>query len=119
VTGYLCNYNRIVNAVIRLMMSKLEFESQDVQAAFKAAVAKAAKTTADRVVIKNVVQVDPSGGRRLLSTKGVHVLLEIQGGEGRSLESGVRGALSEMGLRAAEGKHVVWMEPHEVLVRRA
>ena len=118
VTGYLCNYNRIVNAVIRLMMSKLEFESEDVQTAFKAAVAKAAKTTADRVVIKNVLQVE-SGGRRLLSTRGVHVLLEIQGGEGRSLESGVRGALSEMGLRAAEGKHVVWMEPHEVLVRRA
>jgi len=118
VTGYLCNYNRIVNAVIRLMMTKFEFESEDVQAAFKAAVAKAAKTTADRVVIKNVVQVE-SGGRRLLSTRGVHVLLEIQGGEGRSLEGGVRGALSEIGLRAAEGKHVVWMEPHEVLVRRA
>lgn len=125
-TGYTCNYNKVVSAVITLMMSTFEWDNNlEVQAAFKAAVAEAAGTDPSKVRIVRVQSVGGAGGRRLLEQryekgkgKGVHVLMEIVGGSGRNLEANYVRKLLSVGI-AAETRHgVAWIEPHEVVAQK-
>lgn len=131
--GYTCNYNKFVNAVVRLVMTESDF-SGDVRQAFLLAVASAARTSADKVKIVKVVPVSSgSNRRRLLQVSGgnatlarngtssaslMHFLLEIYGGSGSSLERDLWGALSAVGLESGEGRGLAWIEPHEVVVRK-
>jgi hypothetical protein len=125
-TGYTCNYNKVVSAVITLMMSTFEWDNNlEVQNAFKAAVAEAAGTDPSKVRIVRVQAVGVAGGRRLLEAqhgaergKGVHVLMEIVGGSGRNLEANYVRKLLSVGI-AAESRHgVAWIEPHEVVAQK-
>ena len=120
-TGFTCNYNKVVNAVVTLFMTKAEFEDNpDVQRAFREAVALAAKTTWDKVRITKIMSVQGSTGRRLLGarrSKGVHVALEIEGGDGTGAGLGAEldARLGEVGLEIEEERG--WIAPHDVIVR--
>jgi len=116
-----CNYNKVVSAVVRLIMSEAEF-TPAVRLAFLQAVAAAARTSVDKITIVKIVPAGSGARRRMLEVspgRTMHVLLEISGGVGRTLESELRGKLSARGLQAVEGRHVAWIEPHEVIVRKA
>jgi len=115
--GFTCNYNRVVTAVITLAMTEAQFTGA-VRAAFLEAVALAARTTPDKVTIKRIVAAGGGGGasRRLLAAR-VYVLMEIEGGEGRSLRSLWRRALTWKGLDGvAHGLRYV--EQHQVTAWR-
>jgi len=106
----------VVTAVITLAMTEAQFTGA-VRAAFLEAVALAARTTPDKVTIKRIVAAGGGASRRLLAAR-VYVLMEIEGGEGRSLRSLWRRALTWKGLDGvAHGLR--YAEPHEVLVTPA
>lgn len=114
--GFTCNYKKVVNAVVTLYMSASEFnENPGVQQAFLQAVALAARTSVQNVRITRIQAVS-GGGRRLLQarTRGLHVGLEIEGGDGSG--SGLGAELDEL-LNAAGfrvGRERMWIAPHEV-----
>lgn len=112
VAGYACSYTKVINAVLTLMMSTSDFNRPGVQDTFKEAVAFAAKTTADKVIITKVVQT--GSGRRLLSPE-THVLLEVLGGSGAVMDRTIGRHLAMAGI-AFGG--LLWIEPHGVRVLR-
>jgi hypothetical protein len=113
-TGYICNYQKIVSAVVRLLMTKEEFVG-DVRTAFLAAVASAARTTADKVRITGINTVS-TASRRLLQAGEVHVLMHIEDGSGHHLERDLGARLAGAGLLLGEGRSLAWIEPHHVEV---
>jgi len=139
--GYTCQYQKFVNAVVRLVMTESDF-SGDVRQAFLLAVASAAKTSADKVKIVKVVPVaSGSNRRRMLEVvtvaehpsgkmksiqnsnttaegRAVHFLLEIYGGSGAQLERDLWAAMSAFGLQTGEGRGLAWIEPHEVVAKK-
>lgn len=68
--GYSCVYNRVVEAVISLNMSFAQFQTQEVQQAFVAAVASAANVAANKVFITDF-RASPANRRLLGDTKHV------------------------------------------------
>lgn len=116
--GFTCSYTKVVNAVVTLKMSASAFtQNQIVQQEFKNAVAKAAKTTPDKVTIVRIVERGGSNRRRLLSAGGeAHVLLVIHDGSGLGLGSELDRLLGKAGIQA--GRERAWIEPHSVVVTR-
>lgn len=132
--GYSCNYKRVVNAVVTLLMSLQDWNRNlAVRTAFVNAVAQSARTTPDKVMIKGVVSSKSSvppgvgGARRLLgAAKGraekkavedgegpeTHLALEILDGLGSGLDEELDARLVEAGLGSSAGK--IWIEPHSV-----
>jgi hypothetical protein len=119
-TGFTCSYTKVVNAVVTLKMSAAAFsQNQIVQQEFKNAVARAAKTTADKVTIVRIVDRSGGGGarRRMLSAGGeAHVLLVIHGGSGLGLGRELDRLLEQAGIQA--GRERAWIEPHAVEVQK-
>lgn len=113
-TGYICNYQKIVSAVVRLLMTKEEFVG-DVRNQFLAAVASAARTTVDKVRITGINTVS-TASRRLLQAGEVHVLMHIEDGSGHHLERDLGARLAGAGLLLGEGRSLAWIEPHHVEV---
>jgi len=122
--GYSCNYQKVVNAVVTLIMTVNDWNSNlAVLDAFKDAVAKSAKTTKDKVNIISVVagQVSSGGGSRRLFGFGdgaageTHVMMEIVDGVGAGLDRELGGHLRTAGV-SAKGD-VAWIEPHAVTVK--
>ena len=112
--GYTCNYQKVLNALVTLLMSKQQWDDNpDVQKKFLEAVAAAAKTTTGNVRIVSVTQVTPSGGaRRLLGVAGSHVLMEILDGEGTGIDTELDSLLGESGLEIDAER--AWIAPHRV-----
>jgi hypothetical protein len=112
--GYTCNYRKVLNALVTLLMSKQQWEDNpDVQKKFLEAVAAAAKTATGNVRIVSVTQVTPSGGaRRLLGVAGSHVLMEILDGEGAGIDTELDSLLGESGLEIDSER--AWIAPHRV-----
>ena len=114
VAGYTCNYKKVINAVVTLIMGLEEFQSNtDVQTALRQAVANAAGTQLNKVSITNFAT-RPSGGRRLLETDVSHVMLRILDGQVNGLEEDLDRHLASAGLRATPDR--AWIEPHYVSV---
>lgn len=131
--GYSCSYKKVVNAVVTLLMTVADWNSNlAVREAFKEAVAKSAKTTKDKVTIVDVVagKVASGGGarRRMLSAGGgagsgvsgaeTHVMLEIYDGIGETFGRELGGHLDGAGLKGMSGE-LAWIEPHSVVAVRA
>jgi hypothetical protein len=120
--GFSCRYQRVVNAVVTLLMSLQDWNANAaIRDAFKKAVAQSAKTTPDKVLIKGATssQSATGGGRRLLAAEGAarpetHLSLEILDGHGSGLDLELDGHLERAGLGSSAGK--VWIEPHSVEV---
>lgn len=138
--GYSCNYQRVVNAVVTLLMSLQDWNANSaVRTAFVNAVAQSARTTADKVVIASATASRSSmggGARRLLSLgdagggagssgggdgethpagthpAGTHLAMEILDGHGSGLDAELDRELVKAGLGSSAGK--VWIEPHFV-----
>ena len=121
-TGYTCDYKKVLNAVVTLLMTLDEWQNnEDVQLAFKKAVAQVAGTTVDQVRIVSYRTTTVSRpARRLLRARlfpGVHVALEIQGGAGTGdgLGAELDARLGAVGLRIEQERG--WIAPHAVSVR--
>lgn len=119
-TGFTCSYTKVVNAVVTLKMSAAAFSANSiVQDEFKRAVAKAAKTTPDKVTIVRIVDRSGGGGarRRMLAAgTEAHVLLVIHGGSGLGLGKELDRLLEKAGIQA--GRERAWIEPHAVEVQK-
>lgn len=119
-TGFTCSYTKVVNAVVTLKMSAAAFSQNEiVQSEFKKAVAKAAKTTPDKVTIVRIVDRSSGGGarRRMLAAgTEAHVLLVIHDGSALGLGRELDRLLSQAGIEA--GRERAWIEPHAVEVQK-
>lgn len=117
--GYTCNYRKVINAVVTLLMTKYEWDSNsDVRNAFIDAVARATGTAAANVRITGVVARSGAGGsRRLLGSNDIsHILLVIFNGDGHGLDTELDQHLARVGIRATPDR--AWIEPHGVVAKQ-
>lgn len=117
--GYTCNYRKVINAVVTLLMTKAEWDANsDVRNAFIDAVARATGTAAANVRITGVVaRSGASGSRRLLGSNDIsHILLVIFNGDGRGLDTELDQHLARVGIRATPDR--AWIEPHGVVAKQ-
>jgi alpha-tubulin suppressor-like RCC1 family protein len=126
--GYVCQYTKVINAVVTLMMSSDQFGIQAVQDKFLEAVAYASSAPVKTIKIVSFASVaaPPTGGRRLLQVEDgarqvrggdgeLHVFLEIAGGEADGIVN-LDGHLAAVGL--APSVDHAWYAPHAVDVSK-
>ena len=124
--GFVCQYTKVLNAVITLKMSAFQFGNALVQAEFLKAVAYA--SNAKEGSVKIIQYVDSNTGivtiggasRRLLGVEGargghLHVFLEVSGGGSDDIVNLDR-HLAAAGL--APSVNHAWYAPHAVSVQR-
>jgi hypothetical protein len=124
-----CQYSKVINAVVTLLMTGDAFAAPNVQAKFLEAVAFASNTPVQNVRIVSFVGSNgppPTQGRRLLQVDNIarrgrggdgelHVFLEIAGGEGEDIVN-LDGHLVAAGL--APSVDHAWYAPHAVDVSK-
>jgi alpha-tubulin suppressor-like RCC1 family protein len=126
--GYVCQYTKVINAVVTLMMSSDQFGIKAVQDKFLEAVAYASSAPVKTIKIVSFASVaaPPTGGRRLLQVEDgarqvrggdgeLHVFLEIAGGEADGIVN-LDGHLAAVGL--APSVDHAWYAPHAVDVSK-